>query len=266
MGAPRRAILGDKAGHHGCIAERSADERRHRGNRQFDNQKFRRRRHRRQLQHLPGHGRRHRAGIGANIEHGASFDARDGAVLRNNGGWGVQANDGASVFIGLGTVEDNGDGLEAGTGGHVRLYGSSSVVGNHIGIGAYRNGTAFVDAGAVVTNNSSDGIYVYSGGSAEVRGGAIVGWNGGDGIDVESGNLTLGDAALGPAIIQHNKSDGIFLRTNSVASFGNSANRIIGNTLFGIACSGAPSNPLIYGTIGTVSGNGSGQISCKKSP
>ncbi len=56
------------------------------------------------------------------------------------------------------------------------------------------------------------------------------------------------------------------MRTNSVANIDNSANKIIDNTLWGILCTGSPSNPLIFGTVGTVSGNGKGQISCKVSP
>jgi hypothetical protein len=59
------------------------------------------------------------------------------------------------------------------------------------------------------------------------------------------------------------------MRTNSVAVFANSLNQIINNSGWGLLCTGAPSNPLIYspiGTFGTVSGNGAGQISCNVSP
>lgn len=56
------------------------------------------------------------------------------------------------------------------------------------------------------------------------------------------------------------------MRTNSVALFGNSANKIIDNSGWGILCTGSPSNPLIYGTVGTVSGNKAGRIDCKTSP
>jgi len=78
--------------------------------------------------------------------------------------------------------------------------------------------------------------------------------------------VTVGDGN-GPATIQSNNGDGIFLRTNSVALFENSGNQIINNTGWGILCTGPPSNPLILElALGTVSGNKAGQISCKVSP
>jgi len=101
-----------------------------------------------------------------------------------------------------------------------------------------------------------------------VRSGAIIQGNGGNGILVGIGNVTLGDSN-GPATIQNNKGDGIFLTTNSVADSDNTANRIINNTGWGIFCTASPANPLIYepiGTFGTVSGNGKGQIACNVSP
>jgi hypothetical protein len=56
------------------------------------------------------------------------------------------------------------------------------------------------------------------------------------------------------------------LWTNSVAKFNNAGNQIINNTRWGILCTGSPSNPLIYGAVGAVSGNGAGQISCNFAP
>jgi hypothetical protein len=117
----------------------------------------------------------------------------------------------------------------------------------------------------VVANNASHGIYLYNGGSGVVRAGSVIKGNGGNGIYVESGNINVGDG-YGPATIQNNAQNGIFMRTNSVALFGNAGNQIINNTLWGILCAASPANPLIFGTVGTVSGNGSGQVSCRTSP
>jgi hypothetical protein len=52
------------------------------------------------------------------------------------------------------------------------------------------------------------------------------------------------------------------LGTNSVASFASNTNQIINNGGWGILCAGSPSDPLVNGSPGTVSGNTSGQISC----
>jgi hypothetical protein len=84
-----------------------------------------------------------------------------------------------------------------------------------------------------------------------VRALAILEGNGDDGIYVDSGTVTVGDigaasAEAGPVTIQTNNSSEVFLRTDSVAIFNNTGNRIISNTGWGVLCTGAPSNPLIY--------------------
>ena len=76
-------------------------------------------------------------------------------------------------------------------------------------------------------------------------------------------NVGNGD---GSAAIQSNSANGIYLKTNSVGYFNNAGNQIVSNSGWGILCDGAPANPLIAGTIGTVSGNGAGQISCNMAP
>ncbi len=216
---------------------------------------------------------RQNAGYGANFGSDASLDVFGGAVLQNNRVAGAQALDGGTVLISHGIVEKNATaiggvaGLLTGHGGHVRLTGSgTSVVGNGGDeILVQGSGTAEVDTDPVIANNVSHGIALINGGSVKVRIGAVIQGNGGNGIYIESGNLVVGDGN-GPATIKNNKQNGIFMRTNSVASFGNAGNKIINNTGWGIFCTGSPSNPLIFGTIGTVSGNGKGQISCKVSP
>ncbi|MGH7061564.1 MAG: hypothetical protein ACREFH_14350, partial [Stellaceae bacterium] len=142
----------------------------------------------------------------------------------------------------------------------------TSVSGNRDGILVYDNGFAIVSVGATVANNSGVGVLVIQGGFAKVNQGGIVRGNGGNGIDVENGNVTIGDGS-GPALIESNKENGLFMRTNSVANFGNAATKITGNTLFGIFCAAAPASLLLNGgPIGTVSGNTAGQIHCNTSP
>jgi parallel beta helix pectate lyase-like protein len=158
-------------------------------------------------------------------------------------------------------------GLEAGVGGHVRVETSSATVADNSvhGIWVYGGGTAFVDGGATIASNANNGIHVQDGGAVLVQGTSIISGNGGPGIFSESGDVRIGDFD-GPATIQNNGNNGVLLWTNSVAKFNNVSNQIINNGGWGILCSGAPSNPLIYGAVGTVSGNAAGQISCNVAP
>jgi len=216
------------------------------------------------------------AGYGAFFETDASLEVFGGAVLEKNAVAGASSQDAATVLISDGTIENNAtggggvSGLLTGHGGHLRLIGSGTSVVNNGGDGilVQGSGTLELDTNPVVADNASDGIHLTNGGNIKIRIGAVIQGNGGNGIYVESGDLQVGDNN-GPATIQNNKQNGIFLRTNSVAFFDNSSNQIINNTGWGIFCTGAPSNPLIYeplGTVGTVSGNGAGQIHCNVSP
>src|SRR6516165_8921844 len=81
----------------------------------------------------------------------------------------------------------------------------------------------------------------------------------------EDGTVNVGNGD-GTAIIQSSGGNGIYLKTNSVGFFNNAGNQIVSNSGWGILCYGPPANPLIAGTIGTVSSNGAGQISCNMAP
>jgi hypothetical protein len=216
------------------------------------------------------------AGYGANIGSDASLDVFGVAVLQKNVVAGAQAFAGGTVDISDGIVKNNAtnaggvSGLLTGHGGHLLLTGSSTSVVSNGGRGIYvqGSGTAELDTGPTVANNASDGIALFNGGSVKVRIGAVIQGNGANGIYIETGSLQVGDLN-GPATIKNNGQNGIFMRTNIVALLRNASNQIINNTGWGVLCTGAPSNPLIYeplGTPGTVSGNGAGQISCNVSP
>jgi hypothetical protein len=214
-----------------------------------------------------------RTGVFASFD--GSADVFGAAVLQKNGVAGAGADKGGTVNISAATVTKNAfssagiAGINV-SGGQVTLQGSSSVVSsnNVNGIEVYDNGSIVVENGAMVANNSGNGLFVLQGGFAKVRQGAIVQGNSANGIAVRNGNVQVGDGD-GPATIKNNMQNGIFMRTNSVAVLANSLNQIINNSGWGLLCTGAPSNPLIYspiGTFGTVSGNGAGQIQCNISP
>jgi hypothetical protein len=124
--------------------------------------------------------------------------------------------------------------------------------------------------GGVISSNARYGISVFNGGTAILDDGAVITANAMDGVFVEDGTLNVGDGD-GSATIQSNTANGVYLKTNSVGLFNNNGNQIVSNGGWGILCDGLPANPLIAigpaaNTIGTVSGNGAGQIACNTAP
>jgi hypothetical protein len=199
---------------------------------------------------------------------GGSADLYGGVVVQNNAGGGGAANGAGSIALNDGTVKNNnangtGAGLFAISGGYVRAISSNSSVVQNVGNGIFAGGggSAEIVNGALVANNSGYGVLVNTGGHALVHGNAIIQSNTLDGIRTVTGAIQMG-TGVGPVTIQSNGKNGIYLGTNSVASFGNSGNQIINNGNWGILCAGSPSDPLGNGSPGTVSGNTSGQIAC----
>ena len=120
--------------------------------------------------------------------------------------------------------------------------------------------------GGVISNNARHGVSVFNSGTAILDTGAVVASNAADGVLVDDGTVNVGNGD-GSATIQSNVANGIYLKTNSVGLFNNDGNQIVSNSGWGILCDGPPANPLIAigltaTKIGTVSGNGAGQISC----
>ena len=206
------------------------------------------------------------AGNGVQAGNGGSVIIQGGGLLQNNGGSGGLAFDGGSIWVEGGTVQNNGTagvysaGLLADGGGAVQVQGSNSSVVNNVleGVAAIGGGVVTLNGG-IVANNSGHGVHVTSGGTAFIFGGATVQSNTHDGVNVANGNLQITGGT-----VQNNKGNGIYLGLNSVGSFpGPATSQIINNSLWGILCAAAPSNPLIAANgKETVSGNGSGQISC----
>jgi hypothetical protein len=119
--------------------------------------------------------------------------------------------------------------------------------------------------GGVISNNGGEGVSVFNSGTAILDTGTVVASNAMNGVLVEDGTVNVGNGD-GTAIIQSSGGNGIYLKTNSVGFFNNAGNQIVSNSGWGILCDGPPANPLIAGTIGTVSSNGAGQISCNMAP
>jgi hypothetical protein len=207
---------------------------------------------------------------GLNVGSGSYLDADGGAVISDN-----TPNHGAlvngSLVVIAATIEGNSpDGIHLFGGGTAVILGPGVVASNA------RDGV-FVLGGSVeldgaVSNNARHGISVFNSGTAIVDDGAVVASNAANGVLVEDGTVNIGNGGSGPGsgTIQSNGANGIYLKTNSVGFFNNTGNQIVSNSGWGILCDGPPANPLIAigpaGTIGTVSGNGAGQISCNIAP
>jgi hypothetical protein len=197
------------------------------------------------------------------IGGGSYVDAFGGAVISGNTAGHGADNTGTLTVIGA-TIEGNSpDGIHVSNGGNAFILNGIVRSNARDGVNVF-SGTARA-VGGVISNNARYGISVFNSGTAILDTGAVVASNAADGVLVENATVNVGNGN-GSATIQSNSANGIYLKTNSVGFFNNAGNQIVHNSGWGILCDGAPANPLIAGTIGTVSGNGAGQISCNTAP
>jgi hypothetical protein len=207
---------------------------------------------------------------GLSVGSGSYLDADGGAVISDNtGGHGALVN--GSLVVLAATIEGNSpDGVHLFNGGTALIAGPG-VVRSNARDGVFVLGGS-VEVDGVISNNARHGISIFNSGTAIVDDGGVVASNSANGVLVEDGTVNVGGGGSGPGsgTIQSNGANGIYLKTNSVGFFNNAGNQIVSNSGWGILCDGPPANPLIAigiaGTIGTVSGNGAGQISCKIAP
>jgi len=197
----------------------------------------------------------------------ASYVAVDaGAVISGSTATGAVVSSGGALTLRSGTIENNSpDGININNGGIATLLGGLAVVSSNARDGVRVFGGSARTLGGVISNNGGHGISVFNSGTAILDTGVVVAANAANGVLVEDGTVNVGNGD-GSAAIQSNSANGIYLKTNSVGYFNNAANQIVSNGGWGILCDGPPANPLIAGPIGTVSGNGAGQISCNIAP
>ena len=208
---------------------------------------------------------------GISVGSGSYFDADAGAAISDNtGGHGALVN--GSLVVLSGTIEGNSpDGVHLFNGGTALIAGAGVVKSNAQDGVSVMGGSVEVDG--AVSNNARYGIFVRNSGTAIIDDGGVVMSNAANGLLVEDGTVQVGSGGVGggaAGVIQSNGTNGIYLKTNSVGFFNDAGNQIVSNSGWGILCDGPPANPLIAigpaGTIGTVSGNGAGQISCNIAP
>jgi hypothetical protein len=196
---------------------------------------------------------------------GSYLLATAGAVISNNtANHGVSVSGGTlSVFAA--TIEGNPlEGINLFAGGNVYIA-NTGVIKSNGRDGVRVNGGVVHVQGGMISNNAEHGISVFDSGTAVLDRSTVVASNVANGVLIEDGTVNLGNGD-GSATIQSNGANGIYLKTNSVGFFNHAGNKIVGNSGWGILCDGPPANPLIAGTIGNVSGNGAGQISCNIAP
>jgi hypothetical protein len=208
---------------------------------------------------------------GLSVGSGSYLDADGGAVISDNtGGHGALVN--GSLVVLTATIEGNSpDGVHLFNGGTALIAGPGVVRSNGQDGVSVMGGSVEVDG--AVSNNARHGIFVRNSGTAIIDDGGVVMSNAANGVLVEDGTVQVGSGGGGggaAGVIQSNGANGIYLKTNSVGFFNDAGNKIVSNSGWGILCDGPPANPLIAigpaGTIGTVSGNGAGQISCNIAP
>jgi hypothetical protein len=188
-----------------------------------------------------------------------------GTVISDSTATGAVVS-GGSLTLRSGTIENNlPDGININNGGIAALLGGLAVVSSNGRDGVRVFGGSVRSLGGVISNNGGQGVSVFNSGTAILDTGTVVAANAANGVLVEDGTVNVGNGD-GSVTIQSNSANGVYLKTNSVGFFNNAGNQIVSNSGWGILCDGAPANPLIAGTIGTVSGNGAGQISCNMAP
>jgi hypothetical protein len=189
-----------------------------------------------------------------------------GTVVSDNAASFGAVVSGGSLAVRSGTIENNSpDGINVNNGGIATLLGGLAVIRSNARDGVRVFGGSARSLGGVISNNGGEGVSVFNSGTAILDTGTVVASNAMNGVLVEDGTVNVGNGD-GTAIIQSSGGNGIYLKTNSVGFFNNAGNQIVSNSGWGILCDGPPANPLIAGTIGTVSSNGAGQISCNMAP
>jgi hypothetical protein len=186
-----------------------------------------------------------------------------GGVVVSHSGWnGIFSAHGGSAEINDTTVQTSGaSGVLAYDGGAIHLFGSGVVVQSNggPGVSASGGGAVQIQNGVQLTNNAQGGANAFNTGALEVSG-AVIKNNTGDGIDISLAS----SATVDTSTITGNSGHGIGILDTSVAQFGfpSGNNQITGNGGWGVFCEGPPAVAMIRGAIGTVNGNAVGQVNC----
>ncbi len=207
---------------------------------------------------------------GVIVDFGTQLDLID-CVIKDNTYKGVVVDHGARVHLVNSTIEDNG-GLTAHNGAHLFMSGGEVRNSTENGVSLSIGATAQITGGALITASQWDGISA-NGGSMVAFGPATASGNGlaaglYAGIGAGGGSTVF---LWGGAIIDANRGNGIMLKDTSVAQKIRVEKNIhiTNNHRWGISCSPGPAVAQLDGfnvNQGTISGNGSGDVSCPKSP
>lgn len=201
------------------------------------------------------------------VEHSSHFRLVD-CVIRNTGGFGIEANHRSTVRLDNTTIADGGNSaVWAQNGSHIVVNGGSIRNSGGNGISLHSGSSAVVGGGAQISGSAGDGISAADGSSLRL-GAATVNGNGFDGVFLSGGSRVY--LAAG-ATINGNGRSGISLMDTSLAQkYRTTADiQITNNTKYGIVCSDPPAVAQIVGFTfqhGNISGNPLGNIACPISP
>jgi hypothetical protein len=163
-----------------------------------------------------------------------TLSLRDSTV-DGNGGAGVFASNGATVFVEDTTIENN-----AGE-----------------GIALWTNSTAIVSHGTRIRGNAGTGLALYFGSKADI--GAATIENNGSGVFARGGSsVLLSTSRWGSSVIQANTVGIDLLDTGLALAFGPGAALISGNSVIGIRCAAPPATAQLAGVLDSVVFQGNG--------
>jgi hypothetical protein len=155
------------------------------------------------------------------------------ALVRNNGSGGVHIGLGSSGQIDGGDIfENNGDAVSLSTNSGLLLNNASIHDNTGVGVKVAHGSSAQLAQGNDIFGNDDAGISIWNNSELSLSGGSV----------------------------HNNRSDGVRIGLESSGQFNTGAS-ITDNDLFGVSCDGR--GGFVWGDVGTISGNGSGDTNCQ---
>jgi len=229
------------------------------------------------------HGQIDASALDDGLKLGGGTLAVGGSTIAHGDNGPVHCDAGSITLDNVDVSGSPGDGVDAWGSCQVTIDGGRVHDNTSFGVAAWESSSIRVQRGAVIDNNPRGGALTQSGGSLWINdsivrdngSAGISGYMGGhinvsrstvEGNDASGLSLSGGSSGgIDSTTIRNNSNDGVEVMDTSVLT-GNGGNTITGNTDWGVWCQPAPATAQIsgwdLGGLGTVSGNGDGQVSC----
>jgi hypothetical protein len=208
---------------------------------------------------------RFNGGSGVQVDQ-ASFVALNNVEVNNNKFKGVYAN-GGDVTIQSSDINDNdSDGVFGWRGSAIKIQ-NTDLERNGSGVILWNNATVSLWQ-ALVRNNLNVGVSLFNGSVADIDMSSIVD-NGGDGVSATGGSVAMVLGDFGTTVIGRNDGHGVALTDTSFLEGGGIGMIIFNNGGWGVICEPAPAVAMVPPDSikpHLVYGNLAGQISCPGFP